>query len=90
MSKVNPHGDPVAPALLFIREAKGDDYDPILQIKIDERKRERVDDIGTVFDAYRDNLTDLLKDIFDTSKDFVPTDDSQRCENCVYRNICGL
>lgn len=87
---VNPHSIPVAPALLFIREASKDDYDPVLQLLKEPKSRVRVSDIKDVAEEYEKNLRNLLQKIFDLSEPFMPTNDETRCANCPYSKICSL
>lgn len=84
-------GLPVAPALLFIREAGKDEYNPILKIKESNENRAKkvvVADINDVYDEYTDGLKSLLQEIFDVNTPFRPTEDTKRCENCPYKYIC--
>lgn len=93
---VNQQDKPVAPALLFIREASGDDYDPILKLKQEgdggtsKRNYKTVEDIRDVHKDYEERLKALLSEIFDTDTPFRPTDHAERCEHCPYKDICGL
>lgn len=97
-SSVNKGDSPVAPALLFIRQAAADDYNPILKVKdegAEGRKRasySTVDDINKkdVYDDFAQGLRGLLHDIFDEERPFMPTQFVDRCENCIYKNICGM
>ncbi len=95
-ASVNQRGLPVAPALLFIREAGGEGYNPVLRLKekCDDGKKRRqyrtVDDIKDVYDEYAAGLRKLLAEIFDFGMPLRPTDFVERCENCPYKNICGL
>ena len=88
--RVNRQSLPVAPALMFIREAGKSDYDPVLRLLREDRKKERVTDIGAVADDFESGLRRLLQEIFDVSKPFLPTADETRCARCPYRDICGL
>lgn len=94
-ASVNKDNSPVAPALLFIRQASGDDYDPILRLKDKGSAGRRatystVNDIADVAGDYRERLQALLGEIFDTSVPFRPTTHEERCAGCPYQNICGL
>lgn len=97
-ASVNKDNSPVAPALLFIRQAAADDYSPVLKVKdegAEGRKRasySTVDDINKkeVYDDFAQGLRDLLHDIFDEERPFMPTQFVDRCENCIYKNICGM
>lgn len=94
IAAVNPANGPVAPALLFIREAGKVGYDPILKVKDEKQEDKRkasystVDDINKVYDKFIGHLKDLLSDIFDVAKPFTPTEQKDRCTNCIYKDIC--
>lgn len=90
MEQVNHQSLPVVPALLFIREASKSDYNPVLQLVKDGKKKERITDIKDVAKDYEDNLRGLLQEIFDVSKPFQPTADDTRCTHCPYHDICGI
>ena len=97
-ASVNKDNSPVAPALLFIRQAATDGYSPVLKVKdegTEGRKRasySTVDDINKkeVYDDFAQGLRDLLHDIFDEERPFMPTQFVDRCESCIYKNICGM
>lgn len=95
IAAVNPGNRPVAPALLFIREAGKDGYDPVLKMKDanQEGKRKatysKVDDIDKIYPDFIGHLKNLLSEIFDPAKPFTPTEYKDRCSNCPYKNICG-
>lgn len=95
IAAVNPGNRPVAPALLFIREAGKDGYDPVLKMKDanQEGKRKatysKVDDIDKIYPDFIGHLKNLLSEIFDPAKPFTPTEYKDRCTNCPYKNICG-
>ncbi len=90
IAKVNPQSLPVAPALLFIREASKEDYNPVLQLQEEARKRKYVGDIKDVASSFESGLRSLLQEIFDVATPFQPTTDDTRCVNCPYHDICGL
>ena len=76
---------PVAPALLFIQHASGDDYDPTLCLG-----REPVNDIAEVSAPYMKQLGSIISDIFNPAISFTPTDDRKRCQHCPYARLCGM
>ncbi len=88
-------GNPVAPALLFIRQVKDENYNPILKVKDEGQEGKRkatyseVNDIADVHDSFARNLGALLADIFSEDKPFEPTVHKDRCDTCVFKNICG-
>ena len=75
---------PVSPALLFIQHAGTDDYDPTLCLN-----REPVVDIADISERYMQHLDAIISDIFNPSISFMPTEDTQRCQNCPYASLCG-
>ncbi len=88
-------GNPVAPALLFIRQVKDENYNPILKVKDEGQEGKRkatyseVNDIADVHDSFARDLGALLADIFSENKPFEPTVHKDRCDTCVFKNICG-
>lgn len=84
-SKLNPSKYNVSPALLFIKQASADNYDPVLCI--DEHK---VTDISIYKTEYLKLLKEKLGEIFSKQKPFVPTNDKRTCEMCTFRMICGI
>ena len=84
-SKLNPSKYNVSPALLFIKQASADNYDPVLCI--DEHK---VTDIGIYKTEYLKLLKEKLGEIFSKQKPFVPTNDKRTCKMCAFRIICGI
>ena len=95
IAAVNPGNKPVAPALLFIREAGKEDYNPILKVKGEGQEDKcrasyfPVDDIDNVYSSFIGHLRSLLSEIFDFSRPFKPTEEKDRCTNCIYKDICG-
>ena len=78
----------VAPALLFIRQASDETYNPVLSFAVGRGSRETLDDISTVWPEFLDQLKQLLAEIFNPELDFMPTAHTERCDNCPYREIC--
>jgi ATP-dependent helicase/DNAse subunit B len=74
---------PVSPALLYIQRTQGDDYDPTLSLG-----KDKITDVATYRDDFMQHLQQTLADIMDTTKDFSPTDDRQRCATCPYIQLC--
>lgn len=83
-------GHPVAPALLFIRQAAAEDYDPTLSFAVARGKTEPISDIETLRPTLLTKLQALLSDIYNPSLSFTPTTHRERCQNCPYNKICGL
>ena len=79
------HDCPTAPALLFIQHAATEKYNPILQFGSDY-----IDDVATPEgDRFATLLMEKINEIFDSSRPFVPTSDTSRCNTCPYAQLCG-
>ena len=83
--KINPEGRNVSPALLFIKQAVNEEYDPVLEID-----SHRISDVSIYKDEYIGRLKEKLCEIFSAEKPFTPTDDKQSCGMCPYRKVCGM
>ena len=81
----NPNSLPASPALLFIQHTTGENYDPTLVID-----KLPVCDIRTYAHEFKTSLIQLLEEIFNPQIPFRPTAQTERCNRCVYRQICGL
>ena len=80
---LNPHELPVSPALLFIQNSTGNDYDPTLTFG-----REPIKDILPFQEDFTARLQGVLSNIFDPSIPFSPTVDTDKCTFCPYRKLC--
>lgn len=81
--QLNPTQLPVSPALLFIQQTAGEDYDPTLLLE-----KEKVVDIGEYDAKFKENLQQLLSEIYNPSIPFAPTSELKRCTYCPYRQLC--
>lgn len=81
--QLNPAQLPVSPALLFIQQTAGEDYDPTLLLE-----KEKVLDIGEYDAKFKENLQQLLSEIYNPSIPFAPTSELKRCTYCAYRQLC--
>ena len=81
--QLNPAQLPVSPALLFIQQTAGEDYDPTLLLE-----KEKVLDIGEYDAKFKENLQQLLSEIYNPSIPFAPTSELKRCTYCPYRQLC--
>ena len=81
--QLNPSQLPVSPALLFIQQTAGEDYDPTLLLE-----KEKVLDIGEHDAKFKENLQQLLSEIYNPSIPFAPTSELKRCTYCAYRQLC--
>ena len=81
----NPAGHPVSPALLFIKQAPANHYDPTLHID-----KHPISDVTVYEEEFLAKLKHTLADIYSPDTPFTPTDDRKKCELCPYRMLCGL
>ena len=81
----NPANDPVSPALLFIKQAPANHYDPTLHID-----KHPISDVTVYEEEFLTKLKHTLADIYSPDTPFTPTDDRKKCELCPYRMLCGL
>ena len=81
----NPANHPVSPALLFIKQAPANHYDPTLHID-----KHPISDVTVYEEEFLTKLKHTLADIYSPDTPFTPTDDRKKCELCPYRMLCGL
>ena len=81
----NPAGHHVSPALLFIKQAPANHYDPTLLID-----KHPISDVTVYEEEFLTKLKHTLADIYSPDTPFTPTDDRKKCELCPYRMLCGL
>ena len=81
----NPANHPVSPALLFIKQAPANHYDPTLLID-----KHPISDVTVYEEEFLTQLKHTLADIYSPAVPFTPTDDRNKCELCPYRMLCGL
>ena len=81
----NPAGHPVSPALLFIKQAATNDYDPTLCID-----KHPISDVTVYEEEFLTKLKETVADMYSPDAAFTPTDDRKKCELCPYRMLCGL
>ena len=81
----NAANDPVSPALLFIKQAATNDYDPTLCID-----KHPISDVTVYEEDFLTKLKETVADMYSPDAAFTPTDDRKKCELCPYRMLCGL
>ena len=81
----NAANDAVSPALLFIKQAATNDYDPTLCID-----KHPISDVTVYEEEFLIKLKETVADMFSPNAAFTPTDDRKKCELCPYRMLCGL
>ena len=81
----NAASDAVSPALLFIKQAATNDYDPTLCID-----KHPISDVTVYEEEFLTKLKETVADMYSPDAAFTPTDDRKKCELCPYRMLCGL
>ena len=81
----NAANDAVSPALLFIKQAATNDYDPTLCID-----KHPISDVTVYEEEFLTKLKETVADMYFPDAAFTPTDDRKKCELCPYRMLCGL
>ena len=84
-SQYDPDNIPVSPALLFIQQSGSEDYDPILSFD-----KEKIDDAKKYEAEFRDNLQQVITEIFEPQVPFQPTENKDICGNCIYKQLCNM
>ena len=75
----------VSPALLYIQNSAGEDFDPTV-----EYEKEKVTDVSKHRQAFTDKVHSMISEIFDPVVPFACTDDDTACTHCPYCNLCGV
>jgi len=79
----NHSHEKVSPALLFVRNAQGNNYNPTL--RFDEHP---ILDVGIYRDDFREHLQVILSEMLSPGK-FEPNTANSQCEVCPFRSLCG-
>ncbi len=74
---------PVTPCLFTLRNIFGNSFDSGIYLG-----KSVISDITTVETEFKNNLKQLLSEIYNPEIPFEQTKDLKRCENCTYRIIC--
>ena len=76
-----PH--PIAPALFFVHQAAKEDYDPYLELG-----KEKVMDFAQISSDFQKGVVNLISEILDTDRKFMPTDTERFCTTCPFHTLC--
>lgn len=77
----------IAPALLYIHKASSETYSPV--IKMGElRNKQEVNDFKVYEEDFRENLNNLLQEIYNPDVPFNQTENKKICEYCDYKILC--
>ncbi len=80
---INPQGQAVAPALLFIQHAGAEEYNPMLTINgniITDKQH---------YEAFEKQLSEVVGHLLEPTEPFIPTEDRSKCVSCSYNALCG-
>jgi len=77
----------VAPSLLYIHQAASADYKPYIEIGLRTNKT-FVEDFTPYEEEFRELLTQLLSDIFNSEQPFNQTKFVNKCEFCDFKALC--
>ena len=86
VKKIDPVAErKISPSLLYVHHKDNAERTDFV-IKV---QKNPVEDISAIEAEYMKRLQQVLTDIFDIDKPFVPATDSKKCEYCDYKDICG-
>nr|QJR97959.1 hypothetical protein Prevot99_1180 [uncultured Prevotella sp.] len=77
------YSQPVSPNLLYVQQAKQEDYSPVLTIN-----KQPILDVKEYKEEYDGNVKSMIANILDKDIPFSPTDDRNRCKGCIYAAFC--
>ncbi len=78
----------VAPALLYIHRAASDTYSPVIEMGEPRKPKIPVNNFAFWEDEFRERLSLLLTEIFDTQEPFTQTEIEKNCTYCDFNAIC--
>ena len=78
----------VAPSLLYINRAASEQYSPVVCLKEPRKAEIQVMDFSIYEEEFRNELHQLLSEIFNKDIDFEQTSIEEKCAYCEFRAIC--
>ena len=78
----------IAPSLLYIHRAASDEYSPVICLKEPRKPEVPVDDFSKYEKEFREELHQLLEEIFNKEVPFVQTEIKEKCAYCDFKAIC--
>lgn len=79
----------IAPALMYIHRAASDMYSPVIEMGEPRKPKTAITDFSMYDDEFRENLRQLLEEIFNPEIPFCQTANKKSCGYCEYRTLCG-
>ena len=78
----------IAPSLLYIHRAASDEYSPVICLKEPRKPEVPVNDFSVYEKEFREELHQLLEEIFNKEVPFVQTEIKEKCAYCDFKAIC--
>ncbi len=78
----------VAPALLYIHRAASETYSPVIEMGEPRKPKTPVNNFTFWEDEFRERLSLLLSEIFDTETPFDQTEIEKNCAYCDFKALC--
>ena len=78
----------IAPSLLYIHRAASDEYSPVICLKEPRKPEVPVDDFSVYEKEFREELHQLLEEIFNKEVPFVQTEIKEKCAYCDFKALC--
>ena len=78
----------VSPSLLYIHRAASDDYSPVIEMGETRQPKIPVEDFSIYEEEFREQLQNILMEIFDPENSFKQTDIIKTCEYCDFKSLC--
>ena len=78
----------VAPSLLYIHRAASEDYSPVVCLKEPRKSEIPVLDFSLYEEEFREELQQLLDEIFHPEVDFTQTEIEEKCAYCDFKAFC--
>ena len=79
----------VAPSLLYIHRAAGEEYSPVIQMGEPYKEKIDINNFKMVKDDFRRSITELIKDLFERDTAFTQTEFTDQCSYCDFKALCG-
>lgn len=84
LSKERDKKQAVVPALLYLQEAGGEDYSPVIPYQ-----KEDISDFRELQEEFDDRLSEKLGELFDATLPFRQTEATKNCAYCDFKDLCN-
>ena len=79
----------VAPSLLYIHRAASESYSPVIEMGAPRQPKVPVYNFAFYEDDFRERLSALLQEIYNSGEPFTQTKDTKKCEYCDFKRLCN-